>query len=326
MNRLPLSSGDLVADRRVDYAEMLRAGGDVAAAADLMRDALSLVPWWSAGWFRMGEMLQDAGRVAEAVDAWREALRLDPEDRLGAALKLELAGAIDVAGSVTSAFARALFDQYADTFDTSLVEKLGYRVPDLIATSIERLGRESFAHAVDLGCGTGLMGARLRGMTSFLEGSDISAGMLAKARAKGIYDRLEQADLLSLQPNATGIDLVVAADVFIYLGRLENVLGTVSAMLAPGGLFAFSTEAHDGPGDLVLRESRRYAHSEAYLRGLLAACGLEVLSFDRETLRNDRAAPVAGFVVVARRGHAAGEATAMLPAEPQEEVLQPILH
>ena len=318
MKKLNLSSGDLVADRRADYAEMLAGGGDHAAAADLMGDALSLAPWWSAGWFRMGEMLQDAGRVAEAVDAWREALRLDPEDRLGAALKLELAGAIDVAGSVTSAFARALFDQYADTF--------GYRVPDLIATSIERLGRESFAHAVDLGCGTGLMGARLRGMTSFLEGSDISAGMLAKARAKGIYDRLEQADLLSLQPGATGIDLVVAADVFIYLGRLESLLGTVSAMLAPGGLFAFSSEAHDGPGDLVLRESRRYAHSEAYLRGLLAACGLEVLSFDRETLRSDRGAPVVGFVVIARRGDAAGDATAMLPAEPQEEVLQPILH
>ena len=69
MHALQLSSGDLIADRRASYAEMLWKADDRAAAIDLMRDVLSLVPNWAAGWFRLGEMLDDDKRPAEAADA-----------------------------------------------------------------------------------------------------------------------------------------------------------------------------------------------------------------------------------------------------------------
>ena len=52
---------------------------------------------------------------------------------------------------------------------------------------------------VDLGCGTGLMGERLRPHCDCLEGYDISSGMLREARAKDIYDELERADLATLR-------------------------------------------------------------------------------------------------------------------------------
>jgi predicted TPR repeat methyltransferase len=306
MKSLLLSSGDLVVDRRADYAEMLRDGGDFAAAADLMRDSVALAPGWVAGWYRLGEMLDEAGRPGEAVDAWREALRLDPADRLGASLKLELAGVLAVSEMPPSGFVETLFDQYAGEFDAALVERLGYRVPELIAEAIAASGRAAFAHAVDLGCGTGLMGERLRRVASFLEGIDISAGMLAKARAKGVYDRLEQGDLQMLTSDKDRVDLVTAADVLIYLGRLERVFGTVAAMLAPGGLFAFSVESHAGLEDLVLRDSRRYAHSPRYVAELLEASGFDVVSMEHAHLRSDRGAPIAGLVVLAaKRGSAA---------------------
>src|SRR5690349_10062613 len=132
MNPILLSSGDLLADRRASYAEMLLEGGDAAAAADLMRDALALAPGWAAGWFRLGEMLEMAGRAPEAEDAWREALRLDPQDRMGAALKLGLTASTAGLVAPPSAFVETLFDQYAGEFDAALVERLGYRVPELL--------------------------------------------------------------------------------------------------------------------------------------------------------------------------------------------------
>lgn len=305
MKSVSLSSGDLVADRRVAFAQMLLAQGDAPAAAEVLSQTLELVPQWAAGWYWLGEMHEAAGAKAAAGEAWREALRLDPADRLGAALKLELAGLLEPASTVTTGFAEALFDQYADRFDSSLVEKLGYVVPELLAEAIVRAGGTAFAHVLDLGCGTGLMGERLRTMASFVEGVDISAGMLAKARAKGIYDRLSRHDLLTLPADGFAgtdrIDLVTAADVFIYLGRLEQIAATVATLLAPGGMFAFTVEHHHGPEDVMLRPSRRYAHSPAYLRAVLAGAGFEMVSFETAPIRQDRGEPIEGVVVVARR-------------------------
>jgi predicted TPR repeat methyltransferase len=300
---LLLSSGDLLADRRASYAEMLLSAGDHAAAAELMRTALDLTPAWPAGWYRLGEMLWEAERQADAADCWREALRLDPNDSLGASLRLGLAGAMPEPDRPSTAFVEALFDQYAPDFDASLVETLDYRVPQLLAEAIARTGRAAFAHAVDLGCGTGLMGERLRGAVSYLEGIDLSARMLQRAEAKRIYDRLEKADLQAamLPP---GADLVTAADVFMYVGAMDGAVARISAALAPGALFAFSVERHAGD-DFVLRPSRRYAHSQAYLRNLLAANGFEILSLERAIIRMDRGEPVEGLIVVAVR---AGEA------------------
>src|SRR3954468_10528358 len=126
------TSGDLLADRRHDYAEMLFASGDRAAAAELMLGALELAPEWALGWFRMGEMHEAAGAIDQAAEAWRMARKLDPDDRAGAALKLELIGRAPVSDAPPGAFVEALFDQYAQVFDNALVDKLEYRVPQLL--------------------------------------------------------------------------------------------------------------------------------------------------------------------------------------------------
>lgn len=329
MTSMQFSSGDLTADRRADYAELLFAGGEIAAAAGLMTDTLALVPAWAAGWYRLGEMRESAGEAAGAAEAYAEALRLDPADRLGASLKLGLLGAAHAIDAPPSAFVETLFDQYADRFDQALVERLAYRVPDLIAEALAAAGARRFAHVVDLGCGTGLMGERLRHSTSFLDGVDISAGMLKKAEAKRVYDRLSRQDLQTFDPAVFGLaasppnadavsassdgagpwssvpaDLVVAADVFLYIGALDRIVSAGAAMLPDGGLFAFSVERHDGPEPMVLRPSRRYAHSEVPLRDLLAAAGFSVVSLAAHPIRMDRGEPIEGLIVVARKGKA----------------------
>lgn len=299
MKPLQAPSGDVLADRRADYAEMLFAAGDRAAAADLMRDALELAPDWAAGWFRLGEMREAAGALEAAAEAWQTALRLDPADRLGAALRLALIGRAPQADAPPSAFVEALFDQYADSFDAALVEKLAYRVPALLADAIHMQGGRIFDLALDLGCGTGLMGEMLRPFARRLDGIDISARMLAKARRRGIYDRLEKADIQNLRYEAGRPDLIAAADVFMYLGALERVTAAVTGLLAPGGLFAFSVERLAGQGDFALLPSRRYAHSEPYLRRVLEESGMEALWLEEQVIRQDRGEPIVGLIVVA---------------------------
>lgn len=300
MKPLNTSSGDILADRRADYAEMLFASGDHGAAAELMLGALELKPDWSFGWFRLGEFHEAAGAGSQAVEAWRMALKLDPADRVGAALKLKLAGAEDGAAVSSSGFAESLFDQYAKSFDESLVGKLDYRVPELLADAIRACAGKTFGLAVDLGCGTGLMGERLRPLVERLEGYDISAGMLRKAAAKNVYDRLEKADLQAMAYDGPPADLVTAADVLMYIGALEGVVALARSMAAVGGIFGFSVEKHDGAEDVVLRPSRRHAHSEAYVRRVLGSFAFEVLSLDTRAIRQDRGEPVEGLVVVAR--------------------------
>jgi predicted TPR repeat methyltransferase len=259
---LDTSSGDILADRRADYAEMLFGSGEAAPAAELMLGALELAPGWAMGWFRLGEFHEAAGDMEAAVEA--------------------------------------LFDQYAEKFDHALVETLGYRVPEFLAEAIAKTGTGRFRLALDLGCGTGLMGERLRPVCDRLEGFDISAEMLRKARAKGVYDRLEKADLQAFSHDGPKADLVTAADVFMYVGALEGVVKTVAALLAEDGLFAFSVEKLDAADGFELQLSRRYAHAEEYVQRVLREAGLAVVSLEKRIIRQDRNEPVNGLIVTAR--------------------------
>ncbi|TPM39150.1 class I SAM-dependent methyltransferase [Mesorhizobium sp. B2-3-4] len=305
MKPLQTSSGDPNADRRADYAEMLFASGDHAAAAELLTGALELAPQWAMGWFRLGEMQETSGRLDLAGQAWTTSLKLDPADRQGAVLKLQLIGQGPVLPAPPSAFVETLFDHYAETFEAMLVGKLDYRLPEILDTAIRQAKPGRFRLALDLGCGTGLMGERLRPIVDRLEGVDISARMLKKARAKGVYDALTKADLQGFSYSGDKADLVTSADVLIYIGGLESLMEMVAGLLADGGLFAFSVESLADGGDFALQPSRRYAHSEGYVRRTLVANGLGIAALEPTTIRQDRREPVKGLAVVARKGHAA---------------------
>lgn len=307
------SSGDVIADRRADYARMLSESGDQAAAAELMVQALELAPTWVAGWSRLGEYYEKSGAEQDAIVAYEKMAALDREGLFAAELKLAVLGAAEIPDQPPSRYVEGLFDDYADRFETSLVKKLEYSVPEKLGALIARAraNREKFGCIVDIGCGTGLLGIEIRDLVERLEGFDISTNMLAKAQEKGIYDHLSQADL-SLEPDASGLfaenllheraDLVAAADVMMYLGNLETVLVIVSALLSPTGLFAFSVE-DAGPTEdgFVLLPSLRYAHSEDYIRTLLARHSLEIVETMKTTIRKDAGKPLPGILFLARK-------------------------
>lgn len=285
---------------------MLAEGADYKAAAELMEQALELAPDWVAGWDLLGTFYDKDGNVSGAISAWRRVEAMDDEGLFGARLKLAAHDAGPAGTGTAVGYVEALFDQYAPKFEEALLGRLGYRVPEMLDQLVEaemtRLGIAGFERALDLGCGTGLMGERLRRKVGHLEGIDISAAMIAETARKGIYDSLQKAELVAaLTARRADADLVTAADVLIYCGALQPVLAALVPALRGGGLVAFSLEAHEGEEAVFLRPSLRYAHGVAATRDALTVAGLEVLRFETAVLRFDRGAPITGILVVARK-------------------------
>lgn len=296
------SSGDPIADRRFDYAMRYREGGDAAAAADLMAQALELAPGWAAGWLALGETLEMAGDRDGAAKAYGQALALDAADLIGAGARLARLGLRPAAGAVTPEHVAALFDDYAPRFEKALVERLHYRAPALMRALLDSTGPRRFRHALDLGCGTGLGAAGFADRCDRIDGVDLSANMLAIAREKGLYTELAEGEAVAYLRDvpAAGIDLVIAADVLVYMSDLADLFAAVGTALAAGGCFLFTVQ--DG-GDEAFRigADLRYAHGEAALRNWAEAAGLSVLRLEQASTRNDADKPVPGLVVLAAK-------------------------
>ncbi|WP_082666085.1 methyltransferase domain-containing protein [Aureimonas sp. AU4] len=298
----PHRSGDPIADLRAAHARDYAQGGEFEVAADLMRQALERAPDWTAGRMQLADFLLQAERDTEARTIFQGILDADPADPYGAELKLASLGALPVPAAPSPLFVAGLFDQYAPRFEEALVNRLGYRVPDLLLGAIDRLAGTDrrFARTLDLGCGTGLMGERLRERTDWLEGVDLSPGMLERARRKGLYDALREGDIL--EPFAAEpFDLVTAADVLTYLGDLEPAFRRIAETARPGAPVAFSFEVEETAEPFTLRASLRYAHRPDHVRSLLVACGFETVAIERAVIRRDAGADVAGAIVTARR-------------------------
>lgn len=303
MRRLQNSSGDLIIDRRAGFAAVLARDRDFAAAAEVMAGAIELAPHWAAGWQLLGDYRAEAGDAAGATAAYQQVHALDADGGFGARLKLAAHGAGEMLSGTDVAYVTTLFDEYAGRFERELVEGLGYGVPPVLARMVaEALAGQRVDRALDLGCGTGLMGIEIRSRCARLEGVDLSARMLAEARRKGIYDRLEQAELAAfLGADPGGIGLITAADVVNYVGPLAPVLSAAFAALAPDGLFGLSLELHDGAGTLLQRRQLRYAHNAEEALMESRAAGFEIAAATRMGMRRERDVPVDGLVLLLRK-------------------------
>lgn len=298
-----VSSGDLTADRRFEFAKDLEKRGDLSGAADLYAQAVEVAPGFASGWFALGEVRVRLGDTAAAVDAFRRALAAEPEDRHGATV--QLARLTGEAAPMPPGYVRALFDQYAKHYDLSLLEGLDYRGPQLLFDAVMAacgaLGRVPwFGRALDLGCGTGLAGTAFAARVDSLVGVDLSAAMIEQARRTGRYNQLHVADVPDFlaRESARSTSLVIAADVLPYCSDLTPLVGEVARVLDAGGLFAFTTETYEGNG-VLLRETMRYAHGEDHVRSALADAGLAVASLAVASSRREKSIPVPGLVVVA---------------------------
>jgi len=304
--RIFLTSGDLMADRRYDFARDLQLKGDLAGAADLLLQATDLAPNFVTAWFSLGDIRETLGEREAAITAFRNAWAGDPDDRHGASLRLMRLGAEPLA-AMPQGYVKVLFDQYAKRFESALVDDLGYRGPELLFRAVlsVRAGARKpafFKRAIDLGCGTGLAASAFVKEVDHFTGIDLSPRMIEKARLTGFYAELEVTDMvqgLRSKPDSSA-DLILIADALIYIADLAPVLAEAQRVLATGGLLAFTAETHAGEG-VILGGGLRYAHAAAHVRASVEAAGLTLSLLEDRSARTEDNLPVPGLVAVASK-------------------------
>lgn len=300
-------------DLRNEAALLALRRRDFATAVQLAEDARHDGVADAACFGLKGHALANLGRHAEAADAYAEALKLDPGNAYVRHL-VAASGMLPGAKRAPADFLCTMFNGYADRFESHLVS-LGYRIPGVIRSvmgdhpAIASGG--TLGPALDLGCGTGLVAVALSDLPIRpLVGVDVASRMLKHAAAKGLYAELHEADVLRfLADDNRKWPLVLAADVLIYFGVLDEVLAAVRARLAPGGWLVLSLEelladrngVTPGNGEWALQRQGRYAHSIDYVTNTAVACGFTIRALERQTLRLEANDPVAGMLAVLER-------------------------
>ncbi|WP_395826685.1 tetratricopeptide repeat protein [Elstera sp.] len=287
-----------------DYAQALlsagRAGEAVALLALVTQDAADNLKTW----FLLGEAARAAGDAEAATRAYQQCLTLDPTDSLGASAALALLAGDGSPNQLPTPYLKNLFNDYAARFDHELTGKLQYRGPEVLRTLLGAQSDRQNLRVIDVGCGTGLSGIPFRDLAGTLTGIDLSPAMLVQAKARDLYDRLiegEAVTALAELPPASA-DLIVAADVLVYLGDLEPFHREATRVLAPGGLLLASVEAAGDPETpFHLHDGLRYQHGADALRRLLEALGYRIIALTPVTTRLNRGGPVAGLAYLAER-------------------------
>lgn len=269
-------------------------------ALQALDEALAIDATLAEAWSQRGHLMREADHLAEAANCYRQALTHGADADLH---RHYLAAVTDVRDPPPPppVYAQALFDQYADDFQDHLSALLKYTAPQTLLQPLMDAGLR-FGRVLDLGCGTGLCAERLAPAADAIDGVDVSSSMVRRAQAGGHYRRVVHGDLLGfLGDGGEPADLIVAADVFIYVGALEAVFAAATARLAPGGRFAFCVEQADPGRDLQLRPSLRYAHSRDSIERLAAAHALVVDALWAAPIREDQRRPVMGWYAHLRR-------------------------
>jgi len=294
---------DLLAQKRFEFAAMLKERGDISAAVSLYKETLELAPKWAEVHFALAEALEETGEFDEASQHYATYLRLAETDVMGAEIRLALLGNSPVPDVLPPAYVSELFDQYAERFEGALLGQLEYRAPQQLREAVElaRPFTTTGEKILDLGCGTGLGGEAFLSRAASLYGVDLSAGMIAEARRKGIYTELREGEIVaSLQEHKNAFDLIIAADVLVYLGDLRPLFENVCEALSSEGLFAFTVQKGDGEGFILGRECR-YSHHPSYIADLVEETGFRLISMVDGVSRYEAGKAVESLICVVQK-------------------------
>ncbi len=282
----------------IRLAALREASGDLPGAIDLNQRALRTDPYNAETLLSLARLWAALGEPDRAAPWLKRALAIDP-DSPDAAL---LSAALATGPELTPIYIRTLFDQYAGRFDTELTGTLNYRAPQAVAAILGDYALPGGqGDILDLGCGTGLSGEALRPFARRLDGVDLSPGMIAKARDKAIYDRLDIAEAQAfLGSSGPSWDIIAAVDMLNYIGDLTPIFATASARLNPGGLLTGTVEK-GMEGEVALTGKRRHTHGLDHLIAAVANAGLRMLETRDAALRSEGVVPVPGLVFIACR-------------------------
>jgi predicted TPR repeat methyltransferase len=285
----------------LNLGNALMAARRLREAETAYLEAIALRQGISAAPYNLGLLYIDLRETDKAVAAFRETLAIEPDHPRAQFLATALSGGH--CDTAPQDYVAELFDHYAEHYEKHLRDVLQCRVPEGLREGVLQAadGEPSDWTILDLGCGSGRVGPLVKPFAERLVGSDLSPRILEKAHETGAYDELYVEDLRDTLERAGGeADLVVAADVFVYVGDLDAVFEACARALRPGGLFAFSTEALEGEG-FRLAQNCRYAHSLDYIRALARRHGFGESLRNETVLRTQAHEPVLGHLFVLRR-------------------------
>ncbi|WP_370152883.1 tetratricopeptide repeat protein [Ferrovibrio sp.] len=330
------------ADGHANLAGLLAEREDYPAAIDSCRSVLALVPGHIHALRNLSLCLYRTGHHGESAEIAMLGLKVAPDETMlhytvgealyglvrdgqaerartlaetwrqahsGNAIAQHMAAAIldePAPARAGDDYVRETFDRFASDFE-QVLGGLGYRVPErLCAAAHAALGeRAANLTILDAGCGTGLCAPHLKPLARRLVGVDLSGGMLEKARARGLYDSLHEAELGAfLAADRDRYDLAIAADVFCYFGELGSSFRALAGRMVHGGLLGFTVEAMQGPTPAAgyrLGPTGRYQHDADYVRRELQAAGYETVRWDDTEGRVEMGQPVPCFMILARR-------------------------
>jgi predicted TPR repeat methyltransferase len=244
------------------------------------------------------------GEVDKAVELFKEWVELEPDNPIARHMLAAVSGH-NVPPRAADECVEAMFDRFAENFETILLDNLAYRAPKIVAALLEDSGRRpaKTLDVLDAGCGTGLCGPLLAPYARRLTGVDLSARMLERAKDKQVYDELVKGELTALlRSRPAAFDVIVSADTLVYFGALEGAVAAGAAALRPGGVLIFTLEelVDGGGSDYRLETHGRYTHSRHYVDRLLRQACLEPTIVHAE-LRFESGLAVAGLAVRAHK-------------------------
>jgi predicted TPR repeat methyltransferase len=267
------------------------------------RNVVDSNPRFSRAYEILGLLLYRMGQPTHAAEVYRKWLEVEPNNPIALHMTAATSGE-GVPERADDRYVSKVFDSFAESFDESL-KSLDYAAPRLLADALAQ--RTTFGEGafdlLDAGCGTGLCGVLLRTSAKTLVGVDLSAGMLEKARTRGIYDDLVEAELCSfMREHPAAYDIVNCADTLVYFGALEEAVAAAATCLRPGGLFAFTLEAEpdDSEQRYRIQQHGRYTHAANYVREVARAAGFQEPEIESVVLRKECGKDVKGHLVVAR--------------------------
>jgi SAM-dependent methyltransferase len=127
---------------------------------------------------------------------------------------------------------RSGYGEWVDTYEQTVQDAMDIEL-------LERLEQVDWAGEVaDLGCGTGRTGAWLaeRGAIA-IDGVDLTPEMLARARERGVYRELVEADVAHTGLPSDAYDLVVTSLVDEHLPDLRPLYAEAARVAKPSGTY-----------------------------------------------------------------------------------------
>lgn len=290
-------SGDTTIDTLYNLALCYQDMEEYAEAERLYILILDDTPEHLSSLNNYAYLCHKSGKTKKAEQLYRQLLTYNPQHQAARHMLNSLSG--ETPDTAPLQYVEAVFDNYAKGFEHSLIDKLEYRTPDALHKLYSNLFPDSSRTlALDLGCGTGLAGTVFKDCCRVIIGIDISDKMLDVAAEKKIYQKLIKDDILHfLQDNSDSFDLILAADVFTYMGSLEAVFTQCSENIADKGLFLFSVEESQSE-TFELKTTGRFGHSHGYITHLCKKTGWTVVESVHTRLRKDKGEWIEGFLFI----------------------------